>query len=273
MLEIAQNFEQIATRFSPIVLICPGLASVLVGLFIWLGGLGLRRLLVTIVGAVSGGICGFFITGRNITLAMLLAGLTAVIAVIFERIFILIITVGLTTVFALAILTGPYIYNAQTIGPLNPSEIQNQPTLLSVSQTIEIIETYANDFSAEIKQTFSQIQPYKWAIIAASVVFFMLAGFFLQRLTLALCCAVLGTILVFAGMISLLLYKGTLPVSRIYDRASFYAVVFVAMITFGTIEQLLLCPRPQKRPKPATKKGTSEPNEEPDKITVDWRTK
>jgi len=66
MLEIAKNFEQMATGFSPIVLIAPGLVCVVVGLFIWLGGLGFRRPLAAVVGAVSGGICGFFITDRNI---------------------------------------------------------------------------------------------------------------------------------------------------------------------------------------------------------------
>ena len=88
MLEIAQHLEQIAVWFKPVVLIGPGLAAVLLGLFVWLGGLGFRRTLVAIVGAVSGGVCGFFIAGRNIPPAMISACIAVVIAIIFERIFI-----------------------------------------------------------------------------------------------------------------------------------------------------------------------------------------
>jgi len=83
---------------------------------------------------------------------------------------------------------------------------------------------------------------YNWAIIAVLVVIFITGGFYFWRLTSALCCATLGTLLVFAGMILLLLYKGAMPVTGIYRRASLYAAVFIAMAAFGTIEQLLLCP-------------------------------
>ena len=53
MLEIAQNFEQVAAEFRPVVLIGPGLAAVWVGLFVWLGGLGVRRVLLAVVGAIT----------------------------------------------------------------------------------------------------------------------------------------------------------------------------------------------------------------------------
>ena len=161
MLEIAKNFEQMATGFSPIVLIAPGLVCVVVGLFIWLGGLGFRRPLAAVVGAVSGGICGFFITDRNIMLAVLLAAAAAVIAIVLERI--------------------------------------------------------------------------------------LVTGSLFWHLASALCCAALGTVLIFAGMILLLLYKGAMPVGYISGRQSFYIAVFIAMIAFGTTEQLLLCQRARRR--------------------------
>jgi len=155
MLEFAWNFERTAAELAPIVLIGPGLAAVLVGLFVWLGGLGFRRVLVAVVGAVAGGVCGFFITGRNIAFAGLLAIVGVIIAIILEKI--------------------------------------------------------------------------------------LVSGSFFWRLAWALCCAVLGTLLIFAGMVLLLLYKGAVPVSYISDRQSFYACVFAAMTAFGTIEQLLFC--------------------------------
>jgi hypothetical protein len=43
-------------------------------------------------------------------------------------------------------------------------------------------------------------------------------------------------------MVLLLLYKGAMPVTVIDRKAPFFAAVFGAMIAFGTIEQLVLCP-------------------------------
>ncbi len=239
MFEIALHFEQMATQFRPIILIGLGLASVIIGLFLWLGGLGFRKVLVIVVGAVSGGVCGFFITDRNIVSAGILAALAVFIAILFEKIFITILAAALAAVVAFAVLAGPY--------------IQNQA-----------------DFSTKIKQACLQMPAYSWVIIAALLVIFIMAGFFLWRLTSALCCAALGTMLIFAGMISLLLYKGAAPISYICSRTLFYTVVLVAMMAFGTIEQLLLSKPPKRQS--ITKKETSKDKQEPDKKMPSWRT-
>ena len=93
MLEIALHFEQMATRLRPVILIGPGLACVTIGLFLWLGGLGFRKVLLIIVGAVSGGVGGFFVTGHNIVLAGISAALTVLIAILFEKTFIIIFVI------------------------------------------------------------------------------------------------------------------------------------------------------------------------------------
>ena len=239
MLEIAQYFEQVPAGFRPIVLIASGLAAVLVGLFIWLGGLGVRRVLLAVVGAITGGICGFFTIGRNIASALILAAGAAIIAIMFEKIFITILAASLAAVFGFAVLAKPYTESSA-------------------------------DFSTDIKQACLQMPLYCWAIIVALAVIFILAGFFLWRLTSALCCATLGTFLIFAGMILLLLYKGAAPISSIYSRTPFYAAVFVAMTAFGTMEQLLLCQRAEE--KLTRKKETNKGKKGPGKTRLNWRT-
>ncbi len=270
MLEIAQHFEETSVWFSPVVLIGPGAAAVLTGLFIWLGGLGLRRIVVAIAGAVSGGVCAFFITGGNITLATVSAGLAVFIAILFEVIFITILTGALAAVLGFAVLVGPYIENPDSLRPYPAYKTQNVAEPLSVGQTVEIVKVYAADFSTEIKEACPQMPVYSWAIIAALAVIFMAAGFFFWRLTLALCCATLGTMLISGGMISLMLYKGAVPISGIWRRAPLYAAIFIGMIVFGTIEQLLLCQRIRK--KPITKKEATKDKEEPEERTPNWRT-
>lgn len=270
MLEIFKNFEQIAAQFSPSVLIGPGVAGILVGLFIWLGGMGLKRPLVAVAGAVTGSIFGFFVIGRNIISATVSAAIAAIIAIILERAFITILAAALAGAFGFAILAGPYIENSQAANPTNQEEMSTQATTMSVDESIEKLKAYALDVGEKIKQTCSQMPVQKWAIIAIFATILIIGGFFFWRLTSALCCSVLGTMLIFAGMIVLLLYKGAAPVSSICNKPSFYATVFIAMTAFGTIEQLFLFQR--AKTKSARKGQAHKDKEEADKAKRDWRT-
>ncbi len=265
-----QNFEQMAAQFNTMVLIGPGLAAVLLGLFVWLGGLGFRKLLVAVAGAVSGAVCGFFIIGHNIIPAMVSAVLAVFIAVMFEKIFITILAAGLAAVFGFVVLVNPYVDNSAISRQYPEYEVHNPAASFSLRQTIETVKEYATDFSDELKRACSQMPAHNWAIIAALAAISIAAGFFLWRLTSALCYAALGTVLIFAGMILLLIYKGAEPVSYISRRQSFCVAVFAAMIAFGTIEQLLLC-KPAKRPL-TTKKETSKSDEEQSPTKPNWRT-
>ena len=85
MPEIVRDFEQMAVRFDTTVLIGLGLTAVLLGLFVWLGGLAFSRSLVAVIGAAGGGVCGFFMTGQNIMPAMAWAAAAAVIALVLEK--------------------------------------------------------------------------------------------------------------------------------------------------------------------------------------------
>jgi hypothetical protein len=75
--------------------------------------------------------------------------------------------------------------------------------------------------------------------------------------------------LIFAGMILLLLYKGAAPISRICQNQSVFLGVFAAMTAFGTTEQLLLCQRIKE--KLTRKMGKSKEGKEPEKIPTSWR--
>jgi len=235
MFEIARNLERTAAGFSPTVTVTIGLVAVTVGLFVWLGGLGFRKLLVAIVGAVTGGFCGFFVAHRNLTSAISSAAVAVVLALIFERIFIIVLTAALAAVGTFVVLAA--LYNV--------------------------------DFGGSLKQACLQMPAYTWPIIAALVLIFILAGSYLWRLTSALCCAILGTVLVFVGMVLLLLHKGAAPVTYISSRTVFFAAVFVAMTAFGTVEQLLFS-HPEI-PQPGKTKQQTVADEEPDAAGRSWR--
>ena len=273
MLEILQEFESAiggAVRLSPVVLVGPGLVCVIAGLFIWLGGLGFRKLLVAVAGAICGSICGFFAIGQNIVSAAFAAALTAALAMVFERLFIAILAAALAAMFAFVVLAGPYIENSQQAAPISPGEISVQGPAIGVRKSAEKLKAYIIDISQRIKHAGLQMPVYHWAIIMVLALIFIVAGFSLWRLAMALCCSLLGTILIFAGMILLLLYKGALPVSIICSKSSYYATAFIAMIAFGTIEQLLLCKHPKTHPAP--RRRISRNKEGPDRTNERWRT-
>ncbi len=270
MVEIAQHFEQVAARFNPMVLIGLGVAALVVGLFVWLGGLGLRKILLAVAGVVAGGVCGFLLTGGNIIFAVVAGALAVLIAVVFEKIFIVILTGVIAAAFGFAVLAGPYLEHSDSSKQYRAFETQGAAEPLSIGETVETFKVYAADFSDAIRQTCLQVPLYSWAVIAALIVIVVTAGLFLWRLTSALCCAALGTVLIFVGMILLLLYKGAEPISVICQRGHFYLCALIAMIVFGTIVQLLVCPR---RTKSSTAgKQISKEKQEPRKVLPSWRT-
>jgi hypothetical protein len=111
---------------------------------------------------------------------------------------------------------------------------------------------------------------YIWLIIAVTVLISAAIAIYFWHFTSAVCCSVLGTMFVFAGMILLLLHKGSQPLSSIYERPVFYISVCAAMVAFGTIEQLIIC-KPAKNESAANGK-TSEGKSRPHRAWLSWRT-
>jgi hypothetical protein len=285
MLEIFQNFKQMTARLAPSVLIGPGAAAVLIGLFVWLGGLRLKKVLVAIVGAVGGGVLGFVVISPSVLAATISAAVAAVIAIIFEKALIAILAAALVGAFGFVFLVGPYIQSSQAADPADPSlglPAQGDTTIeaatLSVDGSIEELKAYAVDVGGQMKQACSQMPLFRWAMITVSAAILVAAlaaisiagGPALWRFTSALCFSVFGTVLIFAGMILLLLYKGTAPVSHIHGRALIYAGVFAAMAAFGAFEQLLVCRR--AKPESAKKGKAGKDKKGTDRKGKDWRT-
>jgi hypothetical protein len=269
MFGLLQNFEQVAGWFSPIFLIGLGIALVLVGLFIWLGGLGLGKILSGAVGAVTGAVCGLFVIRQNIPSAVFLATVLAAFAVIFERIFFIMLAAVLAAAISFTVFARPYLGIPQQLSATNPSPPAIHGSAMNATQTIEVIKVYLLNFNYELKQVRSRIPLHGWVIIAAITLTFFFSGFYSWRLSSALSCATLGVILTFTGMILLLLYKGSAPITGLCRKVPFYGGIFIAMTVFGTVVQLLLCQRAEKR---SIRKKRVEDKEEYEKAKQRWRT-
>lgn len=256
MLELLQNFEQAPGRLAPLVLIIPGLIMLLAGLFIWLGGLGLTRLLAAVTGLATGFICGFFFIRRTLISAGFLGVFLTAAALVFERIFFIILTAALSVALTFAILARPYLGNPKELTAA-PRQVMPQTPALSAAETTEVIKTYVLNLARETKEVCSKMPFYAWIIIPAVAAAVLAIGFKSSRFVSALSCAFLGTILIFVAMVLLLLYKGSSPITAIYRKTPFYGGAFAVMVTFGAIEQLLLFRR-EKKQHPKKKKKTIE---------------
>jgi hypothetical protein len=157
-------------------------------------------------------------------------------------IIILAVSLAVTLGFVVADLNGPYLGITQQAGPVFTNPVSSQGPTLNVTESIKAIKTYIIGVGDHVQQAVLQMSWIGWAIIGVMITIAIVALVYLWNLTSALCSAVLGTLLIFAGMVLLLLYKGAMPVTVIDRKAPFFAAVFGAMIAFGTIEQLVLCP-------------------------------
>ncbi len=259
MLEILEHFESAmsgAERLSPAVLIGPGVASVAAGLIVWLGGLGLKKVLAAISGAICGGILAAVAIGLTALPAAVSAVGTAIAAVIFEKVFITALAAGLVTAIGFAFFMGPYIGTASSAEVESQGVSPAQVTALSAGKSMRKVQGWIADVGEQIREAGSEMQAQKWALAVALGLVFVIGGAFFWRLTAALYFSAAGTMLVFAGMILLLMCKGVMPVSRICRRPSVYSGVFAVMVVFGTVEQLLLC-RSAKTQPPENETGKS----------------
>ncbi len=242
MLDVLESLERVAVWLSPIVVVLPGLVLTGLGLFIWLGGLGFRRLLMGLVGVLAGAVVGYGLGGGNLVATLSAAVALAFVATLFQRFF----AAGLLGVLAAAaaffVVAWPslHAYDAGVAGGADASTRQ------TAGESLEIVEGHWADLRATFRQAGQRLSALRWTIVAAAGLALLVSGLAFRSLAGALSCAATGTVLVFVGLVLLLMYKGAVPVTRIETRPVFYGVIFGSMVAFGTLEQFVLCRRAEK---------------------------
>ena len=252
MFEAFQNLEQVSRYFAPQAVIFPGVLSLVLGLFIWLGGLRWNRLIAVLVGALAGALLACRVTEYQIptiTLAVLVGG---GLGMLFKRAAIVLVGVVIAAMAVLIIAAGPI---RETTNPSPPAEnqlsdIDNTAERLNIKESLRIINLYFHYYAGQIgnavRKGARSPKGLTFALIGGLVV--AAFGFFLPRFTVSAVFSVLGTGLIFIGMLVVLLYKGARPISHVYERAALYNTIILVMIVFGTAVELLLCSRKNKKP-------------------------
>jgi hypothetical protein len=236
MIQIIQNIENLNTQLLPPALLSIGILTLIAGLIIWLGGLGVRKLLVAIVGIIAGITTAYLITGQQLRYILLAAGIGIIAGILLEKQLTIVVPAILAAICAFIIL----------------AHFQKA------------------DLSVGIRFATAEIPLYSWAIIAAAAIAALFAAIYLRRTTWAISCAVFGSGVIFTAMIILLTCKGISPTEKIAEKPYIYTAAFAAMCLFGTIEQLLLCrEKHDKNGDETESKDKKEDKKEKPKI---WRT-
>ena len=246
-------------------MIGPGIVIVLVGLCIWLAGLRWRLIIGAIAGAAIAA-AGVFVVGNypvNVVLAISIVGMLA--GVIINRIILGIFGAVCGALIVMVVLAGmataksrPQMVEFQEAGKAhNPDEVtadnfvSGYPTWpeyeiksipIPISGALEITVKTAGYFVSKAKAAIASAGIISFAGAGITAVIAAIAVLIVPRLFVAVVSSTLGSAIIFAGMIMLLFFKNSRPITYIADKPQFYAAAFGAMVLFGTIIQLILSP-------------------------------
>ncbi len=254
MLEALEYYQSLAQRFPGQLLTGLGVMVVLAGLCIWLAGLRWRKVIGAFAGVVVAA-AGVFIIGRcagGVLLAVCVIGLVA--GVIINRIVFGIFGAAVSVFVIMLILAGGS--TAAEITADNFYLEYSYPTWPEYEQSNIVIDApTALQITTQMAEYF--VDRAKGAAVSSPVKSFVGAGLAAMitvaialaapRIFIAVVSSALGSAVIFAGMIMLLFYKGSRPVSYIAQKPWFYTAAFAAMIILGTAVQLILSPPPAKQ--------------------------
>lgn len=264
MNELLLRIETLCWETSSSVLFGAGGGMVIVGLFLWLGGVRYSTLVIGVLGAAVGAVCGMVVSqklGVDLLLGMLAGAVVlGVISVLVRNILIIVLA---TAIFAL-VGAGAY---TSVILDTRPAE-STPPDTPEAARTLSaepqpLVQSFANmdpnsrqvyleriagpepGFEARLKailrDTWNAMSPHQWqllgAILAGAIGGFLLI-WFIKQVILPLCYSIVGTTCVLLGIQFLTLGVGFRAASSLPPQRWLMPVVFGAMSGIGWAGQL-----------------------------------
>jgi uncharacterized membrane protein len=266
MVGILQNFEKLAERFEPAILVVPGIVCLLLGLLVWLAGLRYVRFLAAVIGAAAAGLATFSLSSGKTVVALITAAPAGLLAALFREFLFAALLAGLVALVVGAAIAPADLHGGNDFTPVGA--FGNGSQKIGTSEALTLLNIHTKALIDEVAGTFSNFRLGHWVVLLGTAVVVTTLAILLSRLAVAVCCASLGAGLSLVGMVLLLLYKGAEPVTAITQRGTFYAAIFGAMVLIGAFVQLVLFGR--MRPGPAAAKRDSQPQTE--QVVHRWRT-
>jgi hypothetical protein len=262
MYELLIRIETVCVEAPLLTLLGVGAVATVAGLLLWLAGTYFSSVIIGILGAAVGSFCGLLISQWLDVSSLLSMGIGAAVfciaAVLLRNIIIIVLAI---IIFALAGGTG---YSSTILGsPAQQQEQEAEREFVAVSSFSQMDSTtrlsYVNEISEEqdgffeklkvlLKDTFGAMSPYKWKLLLSTVVGGLgglLLVWLIKRFVIALCCSVVGALLVLVGLESLLMAAGFQMCNAFGGHRLALTVTYFSMVGIGAVVQLIIA-RSQK---------------------------
>jgi hypothetical protein len=139
-------------------------------------------------------------------------------------------------------------------------EYEQNDTVINARTALNITVQMAGFLVDSVKKTVVSARIIHFAGAGLAVVIAVGLVVFAPRLFIAIVSSALGSAVIFTGMIILLFYKGSKPISYIAQKPHFFAMVFAAMLIFGSAVQIVLSPLQLKKSQPDSTDEDKEKN-------------
>jgi hypothetical protein len=255
MYELLIRIETICMEAPLPTLLGVGAVATVAGLLLWLAGTYFSSVIIGILGAAVGSFCGLLISQWFDVSSLLSMGIGAVVlcaaAVLLRNIIIIVLAI---IIFALAAGTT---YSSIILG--NPAQQQEtEPDAVEVSSFSQMDSTmrlsYVEEISTEqdgffeklkamLKDTLSTMSPFKWKLLLSTVVGGLgglLLVWFIKKFVIALCCSVVGVLLVLVGVENLLMAAGFQMCNAFGGNRLALSVTYFSMVGIGAVVQLII---------------------------------
>jgi hypothetical protein len=244
MSDFLRQFQESAFTLSPVVLAGAGFMLVWLGLFLWLGGLRWLKFLAGFAAAAVGYAVALHFAGQQTMVLVVAAVIAGLIGIVLEKIAGVIVAAATAALIVNLLLALPMLNDAGTWNDI-PRMQNAAPSVVESLTTLEVYGRYLIEKGMQAVQSLGKVG-YTAGIIAAMAVVGI--GFAIPRGICALMCAIFGTAAIATGLLLLLLYKGSKPVDYILECQGMLWTIALAMVGFGMLIDLALCPgRPKKK--------------------------
>jgi hypothetical protein len=260
MYELLIRIETICMEAPLPTLLGVGAVATIAGLLLWLVGTYFSSVIIGLLGAAVGSFCGLLISQWFDVSSLISMGIGAAVfcaaAVLLRNIIIIVLAI---IIFALAAGTA---YSSIILGsPVQQQEAELEPVAISSFSQMDppMRLSYVNEISDEqdgffdklnalLKDMMSTMSPFKWKLLLSTVVGGLgglLLVWFIKKFVIALCCSIVGAMLVLVGIENLLMAAGFQMCNAFGGHRLALSVTYFSMVGIGAVVQLIIA-RSQK---------------------------
>jgi len=270
MYELLIRIETVCVEAPLSTLLGVGAVATVAGLLLWLAGTYFSSVIIGVLGAAVGSFCGLLVSQWFDISSLLSMGIGAAVfcaaAVLLRNIIIIVLAI---IIFALvagttysSIILGSPVQQQETEQDVVPissfSEMDSTMRLSYVEEISEEQDGFFDKIKVLLKDTLGTMNPFKWKLLLSTVVGGLgglLLVWFIKKFVIALCCSVVGALLVLVGIENLLMAADFQMCNAFGGHRLALSITYFSMVGIGAVVQLIIA-RAQKPEEAEAKKKT-----------------